>query len=466
MTEPLHALSLLEVSDRIRRRRVSAETVTRALIDRIERLDPQLNSVLRLLGDSALAEARRADAEITAGFWRGPLHGVPIGVKDLLWTKGEPTTGGMEILKDFRPSEDATVVRRLRRAGAVVIAKLHTTEGATLDHHPTLRRPVNPWSPAHWTGVSSSGSGVATAAGFCFGALGTDTAGSIRFPSAANNLTGLKPTWGRVSRHGLLPLSESLDHIGPMARSAADAAAILQVIAGPDPADGTTLADPVPDYLAALGQGVRDLSIGVDWRFAAEGVPQPVAQAVRAAAEVFAELGARIRPIDFPDYDAERGPLAALLQAEVCAAHAEHFPDKAERYGPRLRAMLAHGSPPPGDVVRGYQARDRFTGRLHAAFRDVDLILPPGIGAVLPTWEEMDFLSGDLPGRAGALLRFSAPYNAAGVPTLSLPGGFTADGLPVGVQLAGWKLAEPLLLRAGQAFQQATDHHVRRPPLD
>jgi amidase len=194
MTGELHYLGLLDVSERIRRRELTSEVVVSALLKRIQQHDPRLNSILMLLGDTALEAARAADAEIAAGFWRGPLHGVPIGIKDLLWMQGLPTTGGMAIMKDFRPGEDATVVKRLKQAGAVPIAKLHTTEGATHAHHPDFPRPQNPWSAGHWTGVSSSGSGVAVAAGLCYGALGTDTGGSIRMPSAANNLTGIKPT--------------------------------------------------------------------------------------------------------------------------------------------------------------------------------------------------------------------------------------------------------------------------------
>ena len=264
----LHYESLLGISRRIRAGEVSSQDVTAALLERIARYDGTLHATLMVLGDAAMDEARAADAEIEAGNWRGPLHGVPVGIKDLLWTKGLPTTGGMDLLRDFLPQEDATVVERLRQAGAVIIAKLHMTEGATLNHHPAFARPVNPWSARHWTGVSSSGSGVATAAGLCFAAIGSDTGGSIRMPSAANNLTGIKPTWGRVSRHGLIHLAESLDHLGPMARSAGDAAAVLQAIAGADPRDPTCLAGPAPNYLAQMDKGVAGLSLGIDWSWA------------------------------------------------------------------------------------------------------------------------------------------------------------------------------------------------------
>jgi amidase len=463
----IHFESLLDISDRVRQRVLRSEDVTEALLERIAKYEGRLNSVAMLLADAALEQARRADAEVAAGFWRGPLHGVPIGVKDLLWTKGLPTLGGMELLSDFRPACDATVVERLKRAGAVLIAKLHMTEGATLNHHPSLPRPVNPWSALHWTGVSSSGSGVATAAGFCYGAIGSDTGGSIRMPSSANNLTGIKPTWGRVSRHGLIHLSESLDHLGPMARSTGDAAAILQAIAGGDPKDDTSLTDPVPDYLGLMSEGVSGLTLGIDWAFATEDVPEEIVAALKHALEALHDLGMHIREISVPWTAKDASDGRALFDAEVLAAHAEYFPAKADRYGPWLRETLKRSAQTkPLEIARSYQARDRYKGRLRALFRDVDLVLTPGLGKLLPKWETMEAMGrGEIPFDFD-LLRFTSPFNVAGVPTISLPGGFTADGLPIGIQLAGPWLAEPVLIRAGAAFQRVTDFHTRHPDLE
>ena len=464
----IHYLSLLEISDRIRRGIVSAETVTRALLDRIERHEGRLHSIALLLADSALDQARRADAEIAAGFYRGPLHGVPLGVKDLLWTEGLPTAAGMEFLKDFRPSSDATVIKRLKQAGAVLIAKLHMTEGATVDHHPSFARPVNPWSKDHWTGVSSSGSGVATAAGFCFGAIGSDTGGSIRMPSAANNLTGIKPTWGRVSRHGLMHLSESFDHLGPMARSAADAAAILQAIAGSDPLDPTALQDPVPDYGSLEGGGVQDLVVGIDWKYVAGGLPEDVVRCVHDALGVLQELGVRVREVAFPWSEEDFAATVPIFDAEVALAHAAHYPAKADRYGSWLRTMLqqAMANTDRAALARGYLARERYKGRLRALFGDVDLLLTPGLGKILPTWNEIESLSGSAMPFDLDLVRFTMPFNVAGTPTLSFPGGFTEEGLPIGLQLIGSWLAEPTLIRAGIAFQRVTPYHTQHPPLD
>ncbi len=463
----LHYLSLLEVSDLIRRREVSSLEVTQALLARIERHEPHLNAILMLLAEQALDQARQADAELARGQWRGPLHGVPLGIKDLHWTKGLPTTGGMDLLKDFRPAEDATVVARLKRAGAVILAKLHMTEGALIDHHPAFARPSNPWSGDHWTGVSSSGSGVATAAGFCYGATGTDTGGSIRMPSAANNLTGIKPTWGRVSRHGLVHLAESLDHIGPMARSARDAAAMLQAMAGPDPLDPTALDAPVPDYLAECDRDISHLAIGVDLEYSTGGLEAEIGETLRRAAASFEELGASVREVRVPWTDEDVAATNGMFGAEALAAHAGMFPEHANRYGPRTRAMFeSYKNLDSASAARGYQARDRLKGNIHTLFREVDLLLLPGLGKLLPRWDEIDGMFGNLDDTRKILLRFNSPFNAAGVPTISLPAGFSQAGLPIGVQLVGPPLAEPILIRAGAAFQRVTDHHARHPALD
>ena len=263
-SDELSYLDLVEVGRRIQARQLSSVDVTQAVLDRIAKLDPRLKCYATLTPDLALAQAREADTEIARGTLRGPLHGVPIAIKDLCRTKGIPTAAGMPMHKDYRPDRDATVVTRLREAGAVLLGKLQLTEGAFGAHHPAIDPPVNPWSAAHWTGVSSSGSGVATAAGLCYGSLGSDTGGSIRFPSTMNGVTGLKPTWGRVSRAGVFALAESMDHIGPMTRSAVDAAAMLAAIAGADADDPTASHEAVPDYLGVIGEGVREVRIGID----------------------------------------------------------------------------------------------------------------------------------------------------------------------------------------------------------
>src|ERR1700730_17451420 len=260
-------LSLHELSAQLRDRKLSSAEVTRCVLDRIKQTNPKLRAYITVLEDSALSQASQADKEIEAGRWRGPLHGVPVAVKDLCQTKGVLTTCASRVLRDWRPDASAAVVERLEAAGAVILGKLNLTEFAVAWYHPEMPTPLNPWGADLWPGASSSGSGVATAAGLCFASIGTDTGGSIRFPSAACGIVGLKPTWGRVSRHGVFALGESLDHIGPMTRTVADAALMLGVIAGRDNADDTSLAAPLEDYSAALDRGVKGIRIGVDERY-------------------------------------------------------------------------------------------------------------------------------------------------------------------------------------------------------
>jgi amidase len=380
----LHYLELLEVGRQIQSRARSSVDVTRAMLARIEALDPRLLSYVTLMGDAALADAQRADQEIAAGRARGPLHGVPIAVKDLLWTAGVPTSHGMPIHRDFRPTEDATTVRRLREAGAVLLGKLQQTEGAFADHHPSITPPTNPWGPSLWSGASSSGSGVATAAGLCFGSLGTDTGGSIRFPSAANGITGLKPTWGRVSRHGAFELAASLDHIGPMTRSAADAGAMLAAIAGADPGDPTAVPLPVPDYLALMTRGLTGLRVGIDRAWTLERVDAPTRAALLDVLRVVADVGGVVQEIQFPDAEQVTQDWAPLCAVETAVAHEATYPARRDEYGPgRRRPDRAWGrSLERAPTTRRCNcAAHDFSGRVHALFQSVDLLLIPAMSA-------------------------------------------------------------------------------------
>src|ERR1700683_3586719 len=286
MSSDLQYEQLTAVSDLIRRKRLSSVEVTDATLQRIAKLDGQYHSYATVHAERSLDQAKAADAEISRDLWRGPLHGVPIAVKDLCYTTFAATLAGSTIFKSFVPSFNATVVERLEDAGAILLGKLQMTEGAYTSHHPQVAAPLNPWNTNYWVGSSSTGSGAATSLGLCYGSLGSDTGGSIRFPSATCGLTGIKPTWGRVSRYGVFPLAESLDHVGPMCRSAADAAAMLGVIAGTDPNDPTALQAPVPNYLAGIGDGLRGLRIGVDRKYAADGVDGQVVAVLTEAERV------------------------------------------------------------------------------------------------------------------------------------------------------------------------------------
>ncbi len=436
------------------------------MLDRIAALQPQLHSFVTVMADAALAQARVADDEIGCGTWHGPLHGVPIALKDLCFTRNAPTTAGMTILADWVPDYDATVVERLNRAGAVTLGKLKLTEGAVGSHHPAIVPPRNPWNSDHWTGVSSSGSGVATAAGLCFGSLGSDTGGSIRFPSACCNLTGIKPTWGRVSRHGIFTLADSLDHIGPMARSAADAAAILSVIAGEDLNDPTALDAPVPDYLAALGGGVGGLRIGVDADYNATGTDADIVATLEEVQRVLVGLGAELKPVKFPpSRQVAVGKGMAAMGAEVAAAHRAYYPARAAEYGPELGGMIHHAqSLSPLDIADAARARRNFSGEVNRLWKDIDLLLVPALPVTVPTLDTMAAQGLD-PVFMVEMVRYTMPFDMTGSPTITLPGGFSKDGLPIGFQLVGPHLSEDVLCRIGHAYQQATDWHARHPNL-
>jgi amidase len=465
MTADLHSIELMELAARIRAGDVSPVAVTRAQLDRIAALDGELASYALVMADVAMAQAEAAEAEIAAGRYRGPLHGVPIAVKDLFWTKGVPTAGGMAIHKDFRPIEDATVVRRLRDAGAVLLGKLQMTEGAYSDYHPSVTPPKNPWGAEYWPGISSSGPGAATAAGLCFGSLGSDTGGSIRWPSAANGVTGLKPTWGRVSRHGAFPLAATLDHVGPMARSAADAAAMLAVIAGVDPNDPTTLLDSVPDYLAAAAQGVRGLRIGVDPTWNGDDVDATTQAVVSEAVEAFRALGAEIVDVRFPDVTQAIADWVPNCAVEAAVAHETTYPARKAEYGPVLASVLETGRALSGvDYQKILLRRLDLRGRVATLFSGIDLLLTP-VHPFAPLTLAMIQTLGERPELIAKLSRYTFPFDMTGSPTITLPGGFSEAGLPIAFQLVAADLGEATLIRAGAAFQGVTCWHRRHPDI-
>jgi amidase len=462
-TANLHYLQLAELAALIKARKVSPLEATRAQLDRIAALDGALGSYALVMADAAVAQAAAAEKEIAAGTYRGPLHGVPVAVKDLCWTTGVPTAGGMTIYRDFRPDQDATVVRRLSEAGAVILGKLQLTEGAYADHHPAVAPPRNPWNADYWTGASSSGSGAATAAGLCYGSLGSDTGGSIRFPSAANGLTGLKPSWGRVSRHGVFELAATLDHIGPMTRSAVDAGIMLGAIAGSDPNDPTARLDPVPDYLADVGQGVRGMRIGVDAAWNSEGVDDATRAMVAAAIEVFRGLGAVIEPITFPDVRQTIKDWIPACGVETAVAHEATYPARKSEYGPALAGLIDTGRQLSGlDYQKILLRRHDVRGRVATVLRSIDLLLIPAIPFSPPTLAMMRTL-GEQPELLTGLLQFTCPFDMTGDPTITLPGGFTEGGLPMAFQLVAADMNEAKLVRAGAAFQGVTSWHRRHP---
>lgn len=459
---PLHYWSLMELSEAIGRRAVSPVEATEALLERIARQDGRLHSYVVVLADRARAAARRAEEELARGFRRGPLHGVPIAVKDLCYTTYAPTAAGTTIHAGWMAPHDATVVTRLEQAGAIMLGKLKMTEGAFSTHHPAVEAPVNPWDAERWVGSSSSGSGAATAAGLCYGSLGSDTGGSIRFPSACCGLTGLKPTWGRVSRHGVFALADSLDHIGPMTRDAVDAAAMLGVIAGHDPADATSLRAPVPDYLAEAAGNIRGVRVGIDAFYACRDVDPVIAATYVETERTLAALGAELREVRVPAVDEVVQHWASFCAVETALAHEATYPARAAEYGPELAGLIEHGRTLP---TRDYAAilieRAIFSGRLAGVFEDVDLLLVPALTGPVPTLADWAALRGGAD--IAPLLRFTAPFDVSGSPTITFPAGRDGSGMPVSMQLVGRHVSEALLCRAAAAFQRATDWHTRHP---
>jgi amidase len=465
MIEDVHYLQIDELSRLLAARKLSPVELTEEMLRRIERLDPALKSYALITPELAMAQARAAEQMIGKRQILSQLHGVPVAVKDLCWTEGVATAAGMPLHRDFVPSVDATVVKKLREAGAVLLGKLQLTEGAFADHHPDVAPPVNPWHRDHWSGASSSGSGVATAAGLCFGSLGSDTGGSIRFPSAANGVTGLKPTWGRVSRFGCFELAASLDHIGPMCRTASDAAIVLQAIAGSDPRDPTALLAEVPDYLAGDDGTLRGMRIGFDEHYALDDVERDVRRAVEATLATVRSLGAEIVALRFPDVDSMTADWGLHCAVETAVAHAKTFPSQRDRYGPGLAGLIDAGRALSGVEYQRILLRRRdFAGRVSAALAPVDAMLVPAQPIAAPTVARMTTL-GQVPAELAALIRYTAPFDMSGNPTLTLPVAFTAAGLPIAAQFVGNPLGEAMVVRAGRAFQRATGFHRRHPRL-
>jgi len=465
MTDDLAYATIEALAPRIAAGALSPVELTEAQLARIEALDDRLKSYATVMADSALAEARQAEDEIAAGDYRGPLHGIPIAVKDLCYTTGVRTMGGTKVLEDFIPDVDATVVARFRQVGAILLGKLNLTEGAMAGYNRARQVPVNPWADNRWTGVSSSGSGVATAAGLCYASLGSDTGGSIRSPSASCGIVGLKPTWGRVSRYGVLDLAQSLDHVGPMCRSTWDCAVTLEAIAGDDPNDPTTLPEPAPSILDGIADGVDGMRIGYDQRYASEDVIPPIAEAVAASVETLASLGAEIVEVELPDFRPYMADWPTLCSVEALHAHLEHYPSRADGYGNWFGAWLELGaSVSATDYADACIRREELRGRLARAFAEIDMLACPAQGT-LPHQVSEDMMYDDTPGNLDPIrLRHTAPWDMNRAPTLTLPNGWSEQGLPMALQLVGPLGSEAALCRAGYAYEQATDF-IRHPQL-
>lgn len=457
----LSGLSLTEAADRLRGGAISAAELTRAYLDRIADLDGRLRSFITVTAERAEADARRADAALRGGRPLGPLHGVPLAVKDLLDTADVRTTANSRLQAEHVPRADATVVRRLSEAGAVLLGKLQMNEfamGTTAEDD--LRPPArNPWDLERTPGGSSSGSAVALAAGLCAGSFGSDTGGSIRAPASYCGVVGLKPTFGRVSRHGVAILSWSLDHIGPMARTVADVAALLQVTAGPDPLDPAALPVGVPDYRAALDGSARGVRIGIPASFLAgcADLDPEVRSAFDAAVEALRDLGATVRDVGLREIEHIDAVLNPILLGEAAAQHVERLRTRGREYGRGFRLRVLEGYFYTAvDYVQAQRGRQLLIGALDEVLEEVDVIATPTMHRTAPTAVEQT---------TGPRSPFTSMFNLTGLPAISVPCGFGRGGLPIGLQLAGRRFEEAGLLRVADAYERASTWRSRRPPL-
>jgi aspartyl-tRNA(Asn)/glutamyl-tRNA(Gln) amidotransferase subunit A len=464
----LTRLSIAEAGERIRRRTLSPVELTRAYLDQIQARNADGRYYLTVLHDAALAAAGTAEQEIGSGKYRGPLHGIPVALKDLVMTRRVRTTCGSRILKDWIPETDATVAARLAAAGAVLLGKLNMHEFAygPTGVNPHYGTPSNPWGPDRMPGGSSSGSGAAVAAGLCAGALGTDTGGSIRIPASLCGIVGLKPTYGRVSRAGVVPLAWSLDHVGPMTRTVTDAALLLQALAGHDPADPSTAAVPVPDYRRRLDGDPRTLRVGLVRELFFERLDPEVRAAVEAAARALADLGVQVEEVRLPRIHHAGPATFAIIAAESMAYHEPYLKTRASEYGADVRARLLTGQfVLATQYLKAQRARQVLRAEVDTVLARVDALLLPTTPIPAPRLDEREVaVDGVTDDVRGWLTRCTRPINLTGHPALSVPCGLTTGGLPIGLQLVGRQFDEATVLRLGCAYEAVSPFRDRRPP--
>jgi aspartyl-tRNA(Asn)/glutamyl-tRNA(Gln) amidotransferase subunit A len=456
--------TIAEAARLIAAKRLSPVELTRACLERVHALDNRLHAFVHLTEERALAEARAAEAAIMAGGASGPLHGIPIGLKDIVDTKGIPTTCGSRLLQDNLPDTDATCAEKLAAAGTVLMGELTTHEFANGGPSFDLPAPParNPWNTEHFTAGSSSGTGAGVAAGLILGGIGTDTGGSIRGPAALCGIAGIKPTYGLVSRVGVAPAAFSLDHIGPMAWTAEDCALMLQALAGHDPRDPASASRPIPNYTALLGSGIKGLKIGVIHHFheTDHKVSEGTQRGISAAIASFRDLGAEIRELQLSPLQDWTACGSLISITERASAYEEWARTRLGDFGERMRSRLMLGAFVSGvDYVQAVRRRRELRAELQAAMAGLDVVVTatqPAEAAridVVPKWDLF------------AAPNFTMPFNVAGYPAISVCAGFGAGGLPVAIQLVGKPFQEPTLFRAADAFEKATPFRDRRPAL-
>ena len=468
MTDDPALLCLTELAAAIRNRKVSSVEVTKACLERIETWQPAINAFVRIEVDEALQSARAADAVLARGEAKGPLHGVPLAHKDMYYTKDKVAGCGSKLREGWIALATSTAVERLEAAGSFRIGALHMAEFAygPTGHNPYLGHARNPWDPERVTGGSSSGSGAAVAARLTPAALGSDTGGSIRLPAHFCGVSGFKPTYGRVSRANAMPLSFTLDTVGPLAQTAADCALILEAIAGPDPLDPTTLGAPAWNK-AVASHAPKRLTIGVPTSFYVDGLEPDVAATFDAALETFAKLGHQIVKVDLPDQTLVAAAALLVLAVEATACHAAALRERPQDYGAQVKARLENGLAYSAvEYLEALRWRGPALSAHLEAIGKTDVIIAPASRAVAPSITDTDVGGGpNAEATIVGITRFMRPLNYLGLPVMSVPAGFSGDGLPIGLQLIGRPFGDELLTALGQAFQTVTDYHKRMPKL-
>lgn len=459
-TRPAY-LTIAQVSRLLRARKLSPVELTRAVLDRARAAQLVTNAFITIFEDEAMAQARKAERAIVKGGYLGPLHGVPVSVKDIFDVKGLVTSCGSAVLHDNVAARDATAVQRLREAGAILVGKTNMTEFAVDVPSPVYGPVRNPRDPERSAGLSSSGAGAAVLTGASFVALGTDTGGSIRLPAAFSGCVGIKPTYGRVSRHGIFPLSWTLDHAGPLTRTVADAAVSLRVIAGHDPKDRTSSERRVPDYRRGINRGLGGLRVGVPREYFFDVTDQEILPFVRAAIDRLGELGAEIREVSMPNVAESSRIVSSFIRSEQASAHAELLRTRLHLYSKTLADRLLSASMRPAvTYLAAQRERARVLDDMDAALREVDVMVTPSTPMLPYKIAEQQF--GTI-WEGPAISWFTSPFNLCGLPAISLPCGFTDPGLPVGLQIIGPAFGEALVLRVAQAYEASTDWHKRLP---
>ena len=458
-------LTIQEAGALLKSGQLSPVELTRAFLERIDQLDSKLQAYITVLYDQAMATARTAEAEILRGDYRGPLHGIPIALKDLYDTKGIRTTASSRVMGKRVPTEDATATARLAAAGTVLLGKLAMHEFALGGPDPTCGFPLarNPWNLDHIPGGSSSGSGTAVAAGLCMGSLGSCTGGSIRGPAAYCSMVGLKATYGRVSRYGVVPLSWTLDHCGPMTWTVEDTAIMLQAIAGRDPKDPTSSQAPVPEYTAALREDVKGLRIGVPRHFFFADDPRierDTLAVVERALQAYASLGARVEDVTIPTLQHAGVMQPVIMLSEAFTYHERLLRSQPQEFGDMVRARFRVGALfTSADYVQAQRVRNILKREFAQVLQQVDVIASPSMPSTAPAFAGIDAMT------TARRPSFTGPYNLTGMPAISIPCGFTSAGLPVGLQLAGKPFDESTVLRAAYAYQQHARWFEQRPPV-